>query len=514
MSRSAHTGADRLALLFSLLAVLAAYLVHDRIFERMAHLEDEMAYLWQAQVVARGELMLPSPPSPTSFLYPFVVDYQGQRFGKYPIGWPVVLSLGERLGLRFLVNPLLAGFGVWLTYLLGKRLFDPTVGLLSAGLTLTSPFFLMNSGSLLSHPLGLVLSAAFVLAWMDAFVDHVASPRWLPVLVAAGSLGLLALSRPFTALSVGLPFAIHGLVLLVRGDQSTRRLLILLGGVTLLIASLHFLWQYAVTGDALLNPYTLWWKYDKIGFGPDVGRVPGGHTLYQAWVNTRFNIFIGRSDLFGWARFSLIFLPFGLLALLRDRNWRALLPVSVFVSLFVLYHAYWIGAWVFGPRYYYEGLFSLTLLSAAGIAFLAGWPTLPGKPFPNYSGWRKAQPLLVTALVSLLVLVNLIFYTPARLKMLRGLYGVSASHLIPFQTPGAQELAPALIIVHTAHGWIEYGTLLELETPFLDTPFIFAYSRGPEVDSSLSAYFPDRTIYHYYPARAPYVFFKAPSEAE
>jgi len=514
MSRSVQSGTDRIALLLSLLAILAAYQVHDRVFERMAHLEDEMAYLWQAQVIARGELMLPSPPSPKSFLYPFVVDYQGQRFGKYPIGWPVVLSFGERLGLRFIVNPLLAGFGVWLTYLLGKRIFGQTVGLLAAGLTLTSPFFLMNSGSLLSHPLGLVLSLAFTLAWLDAFVYNFTSPRWLPALVAAAALGLLALSRPFTALCVGVPFVFHGLVLLVRGDSAVRRRLVMLGAVALAITSLHFLWQYAVTGNALLNPYTLWWQYDKIGFGPGVGRIPGGHTLYQAWVNTRFNLIVGRADLFGWAIFSWIFLPVGLLAILRARNWHAVLPISVFISLFVFYNAYWIGAWVFGPRYYYEGLFSLTLLSAAGIAFLAGWHTLPEQPFPNYAGWRMVRPLLVTALVSLLVLTNLIFYIPGRLALLRGLYGVRASHLEPFQTPQAQALTPALIIVHTAGGWIDYGTLLELETPFLDTPFIFAYSRSPEVDSGLPALFPDRNIYHYYPSRNPYLFYQSPLTAD
>ena len=141
------TRSDRIALLLSLLAVIAAYWVNDRIFERMAHIEDEMAYVWQAQAIACGHLTLASPPVPKSFLIPFVIDYEGQRFGKYPLGWPATLALGEFLGIRHLVNPLLAGFGVWLTYLLGKRLFGQTVGLLAALLTLTSPFFLMNSGT-------------------------------------------------------------------------------------------------------------------------------------------------------------------------------------------------------------------------------------------------------------------------------------------------------------------------------------------------------------------------------
>jgi hypothetical protein len=86
------TRADRFALLFSLLAVLVSYFVTDRVFERMPHIEDEMAYVWQAQAMARGRLTLPSPPSSESFLVPFVVDFHGQRFGKYPLGWPAMLD--------------------------------------------------------------------------------------------------------------------------------------------------------------------------------------------------------------------------------------------------------------------------------------------------------------------------------------------------------------------------------------------------------------------------------------
>jgi hypothetical protein len=50
----------------------------------MAHIEDEMAYVWQAQAIASGHLTIASPPIPKSFLIPFVIDYAGQRFGKYP----------------------------------------------------------------------------------------------------------------------------------------------------------------------------------------------------------------------------------------------------------------------------------------------------------------------------------------------------------------------------------------------------------------------------------------------
>jgi hypothetical protein len=73
--------ASVIALGLSLLAVLAAYLVHERVFERLAHIEDEMAYVWQAQAIAGGHLTVESPPDPKSFLFPFVIDLNGQRFG-------------------------------------------------------------------------------------------------------------------------------------------------------------------------------------------------------------------------------------------------------------------------------------------------------------------------------------------------------------------------------------------------------------------------------------------------
>ncbi|HEX9029297.1 MAG TPA: glycosyltransferase family 39 protein, partial [Anaerolineales bacterium] len=312
------TRADRFALILSVVAVLAAYLVADHVFERMAHIEDEMAYVWQAQVIAAGKLMQPSPPQPNSFLVPFVVDYNGERFGKYPLGWPVMLAIGVRLGLRDWINPLLAGLGVWLTYRLGKRAFGETVGLLAAGLTVISPFFLINSGSLLSHPFGLVLSAAFALAWLDAF-GEIPSPRpWLANVTAGLTLGLLALTRPLTAVAVGFPFALHGLYLLVRGSGETRKRVLAVGALALLIGSLVLLWQYAVTGNPRLNPYTLWWDYDKIGFGPGVGRITGGHSLNQALINTRASLYQGDFDLFGWLQYSWIFIPFGAIVAIRN----------------------------------------------------------------------------------------------------------------------------------------------------------------------------------------------------
>ncbi len=498
------SGVDLLALAMSLLAALIAYGVAERVFERMPHIEDEIALVWQAQAIAQGDLTIPTPPHHQHFLVPFVVDYQGQRFGKYPLGWPALLSLSVRVQARGLVNPALAALAVWLTYRLGKRTFGSLVGLLAAALTLISPFFWMNAGSLLSHPFGLVLSAAFALFWLAAYDSpgEERAGRSLAAATAGLALGVMALTRPLTAGGLALPFSVHGLILLASGGAPVRRRLILTGALAAGLAALHLLWQYAVTGDPLLNPYTLWWPYDKLGFGPDVGRATGGHTLRQAVLNARFSLRAGVRDLFGWGRFSWLFLPFGLWAMRRRRL--AWLLAGVFPAMVLVYMLYWVGAWVYGPRYYFEGLYSLTLVSAAGIAQLAGWPVVPGEPLTRAAGWRRARPLAVTALLGFLAAASLVFYNPIRLDGMHGLNGFNRARLQPFETAQAQALAPALFIVHPDY-WTAYGTLLELQDPHLTTPFLFTISRGPRTDGEVRAHFGDRNVYHYDPDR-PYIF--------
>ncbi len=505
------TRSDRIAIILCLLGVLGAFLVHNKVFEHMAHLEDEMAYVWQAQAISGGNLTLPSPPGEKSFLVPFVVDYDGMRFGKYPLGWPALLAVGIRLGARSLVNPLLAGLGIWLTYLLAKRTFSETVGLLAAGLTVASPFFLMNSGSLLSHPLGLVLSAGFALSWLEAFGSGRRSKPWLPAILAGVWLGLLVITRPVTAMGVALPFAIHGLYLLVSGSRKTRQRLLALCGIVLGIASLQIVWQYIASGDPFTNLYTLWWEYDRIGFGPGYGVLPEGHSIQQGITSTRQTLQRGLSDLFGWGKFFWIFLPFGLVALYQNRKRRldGVLISLVFPSLVLVYVSYWIGAFLYGPRYYYEGFYSITILSGAGIAWLAGWPFRPRERWDRKKKYQRARSLGVVFLLTFLTVYNMFFYTPARLGDMRGLYGVERAHIEPFLTPEAQKLAPALIIVHPEEMWIEYGTLIELSNPYLDTPFIFVHTRGSMVDTAVIEAFPDRNVFHYYQDE-PYKFYTAP----
>ena len=485
MSRS-----DTFALALALLAVLLSGWVSFNVYEGLAQLEDEYAYQWQAQLTAQGDLKITSPPEAHEFVIPFVIDHDGERFGKYPLGWPVVLSAGERLGLARLVNPLLAGLAVWLTYRLGQKLLGGKVGLLASGLTLISPLFLTYTGSILSHTWGLVLSLSLAVSWLDVTDQDTKIPGWLPTLTAGFSLGVLALSRPWTALGVAIPFGIHGIIQICRGPNILRKRILGVGIITLLIGSIHFLWQFALTGDPLLNPYLLWWPYDKIGFGAGIGVADKGHTLRQSWVNTKNSLRMTWQDLWGWGRYSWVLLLMGLWAVRRQR--RVWLIASVFPSLVVVYLAYWVS----GSRYFYEGLYSLTILGAAGIAWLGGW--MPGQEIRSTRQIQIRQRFVLVGFV-LLLLIGTIPYTPTRLRAIKDRYGFTQATLEPFHTPEAHEMIPALVIIHTTT-WGNFGAYLHLQDPYLTSPFIFAWAL-PKDDPSgaLAPNFPNRTIYHYYP---------------
>ncbi|MEJ2011158.1 MAG: hypothetical protein P8X64_02915 [Anaerolineales bacterium] len=468
---------------------LTAHLSAD-VFERMPHLEDEFANLWQAQVYAQGSLSVPSPESPRSYLVPFVIDYHGQRFAKYPPGWPAALSLGARAGAPWLVNPLLAGLAVWLTFRLGSKLLGEWPGVLAALLLLASPMFLMLAASMMPHIFSLVLGLVFTLCWVDLFLGE--DDAWsragtqpaVLVLLAGLSLGLLALTRPWTAAALAAPFAVHGVIRLVRAGKGERIRLVSVAGLTGALAACIPLWQYAVTGDAWLNPYTLWWPYDRLGFGSGIGVTESGHSLYWALYNARFSLRAGMHDLFGWPYLSWLFLPIGLIALRRDR--RAWLLAGIPLALIFFYAAYWIGSWLFGPRYYAEALPALSVISAAGIAWLGGWI---GSRKPAH----RIRKLAVFGLLALLFAVDAAGYLPSRLGGMRGLYHISRA---PSQQIERADLGHALILVEADH-WTQYAQLLPLVPPFLESDLSIALSRDPEADAALIERAGDRAVYTY-----------------
>ncbi len=323
-----------LALLLVVFSMGMSYYISDQTFEHLPHLEDEVAYLWEAKLLTRGQTVIDSPAPRRAYWQPFVVDFSENRFGKYTLGWPMILSIAALLGQTWIMNTLLSGLTVFLVYRLGLEIFDPDVGVFAAALTAFSPMALLLNGTLMGHTAALFTTMLFMYAYWRMEQGRYAL-RW--GVIAGFALGFCVVNRPLAGLALAAPFvAWSGLRLLqtllypqhtqasvsdsqvetaiievprpvTEGNPIGVRLtalkptlfpLLALAVVTSLILGIIPAFNYAATGDASKNLYTLVWNYDQVGFGEGYGR--NIHTLEKGLRQTRWDLSLTAADLFGW----------------------------------------------------------------------------------------------------------------------------------------------------------------------------------------------------------------------
>lgn len=480
--------------LIFILALAAALLV-THVFEQMPHLEDEFANYFQAQVFASGQLSVPSPVRPDSFLIPFAIDLNGRRFSKYPPGFAAVLALGIKAKAGWLVNPLLGALLLLAVYGLGRDLYDAETGLLAAMLGLLSPMFLGLSAALLPHTLAALCLLIFAWACLRAIRTARQTPvtsaapathAWRSLAPAAGglALGWAALTRPYTALVYALPFGLLAAWFVVRTRRrslvSACALIGLVGGA---LAAMLPLYGRALTGQYTVDLYTLVWPYDRLGFGPGHGVLPGGHTLNVAAWNAYIDLWSLTTELLGWPYLS--WLPVLLGLVLPPRRRLDGLLLAPFVCIVAAYGAYWIqGSGLYGPRYYYEALPLVWLLAARGLLKL--WRGLP-RPSNRRIRLRLAMQVALAALVA----INALGVIPMRLALWRGLYGIT-------RAPGRQiaqlDIHNALIFVRIRH-WGDYSELAWTNNLSLDSDIVFALDEGPPANAIVLAAYPERRVF-------------------
>ena len=474
-----------------------------KVTERIPHVEDEIAYLFQARTYARGALWAPVPANRSPFFVPFMIPFQGRWISKYPIGWPMLLAVGELFHAGWLVNPLLGAMTVALIYRIGTDLFDRQIGLIAGVLALTSPFYLIQSSTYMSHAATCFWTTLLVWAWLRlerASRQQVATARW--AVLAGVAIGMVAITRPLTGVGVALPFGVTLVVKLVH--QRDLGLLVRTYGPFVLAAgvvtALEPLSLWIITGNPMTNLYTLVWPYDRIGFGPDIS-VSNGHDLHQAWINAKNDLLLWYSELFGWKDASWIPLIPGLVfglaeARRREKGWPLLLG-GFFVSLVIVHLAYWVGAQVYGPRYYYEGLAGLAILAALGLRGVIRF---------LFDLWQKRRVILqseepprlldshtwpVYLLLIALISLNTLTYLPGRISDWNNLYTINRQ---PIEAVQAIQQTDHVLVLVFGNRWINYGALMSLSTPWLDGPTVVAHYMDPTAIPSIVDQFPDREV--------------------
>lgn len=471
-----------LALVLAAAGLFIASRVASDVLERMPHVQDSVAYLFQAKTFALGRLYVPLPSVPGPFRHEFILMQHGMWFSKYPPGHPAVLALGVLAGAPWLVSPIAAGLTLLASFAFARNVYGGGTALLAELLLLSSPFFLLMSGTMMSHPTGLLF--AMLCLWLLERAERLDTP--LDALGAGFALGMLGASRALTALAFGAPFAAWVLYGIVRARRlRSRHLAGLLGAAVPTAAVLAY--NQALTGSWLTSPFELWWSFDRVGFGPTVG-MHGGHYFSWGLVNTWANLAELQRWLFAWP--VALTLAFALLPFVTGsrHRWDWLLGAAV-LAVIVAYIFYWADGIMYGPRYYYEIAALLAILSARGVA-CAG--ALARRLFGGSA--RIGAGTSVVALAGLAVLMgSAALGMPSFLAHARGYNGMSRARVDLVEQAGIHN---ALVLVTNADSdWQTYGSVFWANSPLLTDDVIYARDMGEPTDTELARAFPTRAVY-------------------
>ena len=466
-------------------------------FEAMPHVEDEVAYLFQARTLAGGAVSVPAPQAAVlpGLDYYLLEVREGRWYSTTLPGWPAALAVALALGLPWLLNPLLAALSVLLAHAIAKAKAGRDTADITALLMGFSPWFLAAGGSLMPHMLTLFLS--LLAWWLILRVEAGVPGRWWRLALAGLAMGWIFCSRPLDGLIMGGLTGLWLILAIKRGTHLSRALPYVLG--CLAAGGLLLIFNAKITGSPFALPLSLYldrhWHpgANAFGFGPDIGP-PGswgsldlwvGHGPLEAVINT-INLLVSlQLELFGW--------PIGSLALIFafflwqnrrstfDRAMMALLAAVILVMAL-----YWFAeTYYFGPRYWFLAAFPIFYLSARGCEAL----------HQRLAGAGGEGVIRLESVVWLLCTIGLCVFLPWR--------GVAKYHEYgdfhpEFRNAAATGIFGNAVVIFDKTG--NEGSAFMLNDPWLgeDMP-VFLLDTGTLDEAALSAAFPGREILRFAP---------------
>jgi Dolichyl-phosphate-mannose-protein mannosyltransferase len=246
---------------------------------------DERAYLLQAQIFASGHWTGPTPPVP-AFFEQMHVFLEPRLAAKYPPGHSLLLVPGMWVGLPGLMPVILNGVSGALVFGIARRVAGSAVALFTWAFWSTSPEALMWRASYFSQ----TTSAVLWLLSIWALLRWRVSGTRLHLGIAVASMAWMYLTRPLSALGLGLPMVVF---VLMRVHQQRRWRQILVPGLAIVpVLLLSMVWQERTLGSWFSSPYAeysrQYFPFDKPGFGADPS--PPLRTMPPeiSWVGQQF----------------------------------------------------------------------------------------------------------------------------------------------------------------------------------------------------------------------------------
>ena len=365
---------DRFALITAALVVLACALLAVFVYERHPHLQDEVAYLFQARTLATGRIALPNPPVPRAFELFLIATGGSGWYSPVPPGWAAALVPGVLLGVPWLVNPVLSGVNI----LLGYLVLQPLIGRRSARLTTLllamSPWSLFLGMSFMPHTFTLSCALVATLGVMTARRTGHARWAWL----GGSALGVMASVRQLDAMVMAAALGLWSIGLGGRRLRATAIFGLVLGSMVLAAPLLpynrHFTGKPGYFPMMAYNDSLFGKGANDYGFGKNRGMgwaldPNPGHGPVDGVINATLNVTAMQPTLFGWAIGSLLVAYLSVVGGAIRRADRLMLGV-IALTFTAYFFNYFAGGPDFGARYWYLMVVPLGALTASGVLWV------------------------------------------------------------------------------------------------------------------------------------------------
>lgn len=480
--------------LLAVSAFLTSQWFNVEVLEKIPHVQDSIATLFQGKVFARGELTAPIPQPYSAFEFEMIIAHKGQWYSKYTVGHPIVMVPFVWLEREWLCGPFVGAVTVVAAAVLAGAVFGPWTGLLAAALLAVSPQFLIMSASFMSHSSTLMWLVLFNLAIYRFYCK----PSWSWALLGGLFLSMTGVGRPFTGVLCGFP---GGLVVLLSWWRwrtlgvVARSFGFLLGAVPLVAFQLYF--NYHTLEHPLKFGYQHYWPNDKLGFGA-VGNF-GEHTPTTAVHNVLLNLMELQPFLFGWPWWlALSLVPLAFFA--PRQRWWSLYLLSNWLMLVLGYFFWWYHGISYGPRFWYEGVASLVILTAHGALTAAELVVRGVQRLTWYQRFGERLPQAVGGLVA----VGLLAWTSysAAWPYFKRLaahdyraYNYTWAKIIKMKDE--QKITNAVIFVDGKLFWSEFGSVFSQNSPWLDTDIIYARHVNDTTTLEVKQNYPQKRYYFY-----------------
>lgn len=457
---------------FALSATLSGLLFHH-----LPHVNDTINQYVHAKFIASGHIAIDSHPLRQFFDSGWMIN-DGKWYSPYPPVHVLLLALGHLVGFPWLVNPLVGAFTVIAIYALARELYDKATARLALLFACFCPWLIFMSSEYMNHATALLFATLFILYFMRTLRTR----RRQDAALAGTVFGMMALTRPYTAFALALPYAALGLWYLGKHHRAYCKPFIVFLFMLLLCALFQGWWNLQTTGNPWINPYQKFGDYALPGLGTN----PLGnkvHTFFSGVETMLRRIPKMNQVLFEWPVPSLVFVLTLLIsgaATLRD--W---LLAATYGSIAVVYIFFHGRSDFFGPRYHYEAVSVLIVLTASAIVRL---PDIVERRFGLHN---LKQAIYGLSACGICLLYMLSF--PA----LSDRYKIYSQHFYEgnydyYHSIVQNVHTPALVFGPDSklyYLWVAF-TL----PPTDDTPVIFARDKKQE-NAKLIAYYPCRHVY-------------------